>query len=161
MNKMNLSSGEQAELLAYLQKTYEYDNELGRLRNRKTGRIPKYRFSRTNRYPRHSIWFNGKMYYPFVHRLVWAVYYGRWPVGQLDHINGDRLDNHIENLREVSHSENQLNQLHPWRPNKETGVPGFNICGNRFRTSIGGRYVYFPSPYAAFVTATMLGKRYR
>ena len=43
-----------------------------------------------------------------VHRLIWLYHNGSWPT-LIDHINGDRLDNRIENLRNVSHSENNQN----------------------------------------------------
>lgn len=35
------------------------------------------------------------------HRVVWALHHGSWPKQWLDHINNDRTDNRIENLREV------------------------------------------------------------
>ena len=45
-----------------------------------------------------------------VHRLVWLYHYGTFPKGALDHINHNRLDNRIENLREVTNSQNNYNQ---------------------------------------------------
>lgn len=48
----------------------------------------------------------------YVHHLVWLMHYGEWPVGQIDHINGDVLDNHVENLRLVSTAENCQNRHH-------------------------------------------------
>lgn len=43
------------------------------------------------------------------HRVVFAMTHGRWPQGEVDHINGDPGDNRPENLREVTHSENMWN----------------------------------------------------
>lgn len=43
------------------------------------------------------------------HRLVWLMKHDSWPNEEIDHINGDRLDNRIENLRDVSRHENQKN----------------------------------------------------
>jgi len=43
------------------------------------------------------------------HRLIWMLHYGYNPI-MLDHINGDKTDNRIENLREVSNRENAQNQ---------------------------------------------------
>ena len=44
------------------------------------------------------------------HRLAWFYHYGEWPAGELDHINRDRSDNRIANLRIVSRSENLSNR---------------------------------------------------
>jgi hypothetical protein len=44
-----------------------------------------------------------------VHRLIWMYHYGEMPT-QIDHINGQRSDNRIENLRECSYSENHGNK---------------------------------------------------
>ena len=44
------------------------------------------------------------------HRVAWAIYYGRWPDGVIDHINGDPSDNRIENLRVCSQHENSMNR---------------------------------------------------
>lgn len=49
------------------------------------------------------------------HRLAWAMYYGTWPTGEVDHINGDRSDNRISNLRDVSRKVNQQNRRHASR----------------------------------------------
>tara|TARA_R110000822_G_scaffold309905_1_gene440611 strand:+ start:282 stop:662 length:381 start_codon:yes stop_codon:yes gene_type:complete len=44
------------------------------------------------------------------HRLVWLLIYGEWPQGIIDHIDGDGLNNRIDNLRVVSHAENCTNR---------------------------------------------------
>lgn len=56
------------------------------------------------------------------HRLAWFYCYGVWPVADLDHINRNRSDNRIANLREVSRSENCQNQ--PVRRSNKSGVTG-------------------------------------
>ncbi|MGQ2942900.1 MAG: HNH endonuclease [Blastomonas fulva] len=44
------------------------------------------------------------------HRVAWAIHFGKWPTGQIDHINGDRRDNRIANLRDVPRAENMRNK---------------------------------------------------
>ena len=39
------------------------------------------------------------------HRLAWLYAFGVWPNKQVDHINGDRTDNRIANLRLASNAE--------------------------------------------------------
>lgn len=43
------------------------------------------------------------------HRVIWALHYGRWPDGEIDHINRIKTDNRICNLRVASRSQNGAN----------------------------------------------------
>lgn len=43
------------------------------------------------------------------HRVAWAHHYGKWPILNLDHINGIKTDNRIENLREATVAQNGHN----------------------------------------------------
>ena len=44
------------------------------------------------------------------HRLAWALTTGQWPENEIDHINMDRCDNRIKNLRHVTRSQNACNR---------------------------------------------------
>lgn len=46
----------------------------------------------------------------FAHRAAWAITHGKWPDDVIDHINRDRKDNRLENLRDVSGLENARNK---------------------------------------------------
>jgi hypothetical protein len=70
-------------------------------------------------------------------RVVWALVHGEWPTGEIDHINGVRDDNRIENLRDVSRVENHRNRKTP-KSNK-SGVAGVWWTGAKWAVSIGHR----------------------
>ena len=61
-----------------------------------------------------------KNYYQ--HRLAWFYVHGRWPKDEIDHINHDKTDNRLLNLREVTRAENCMNA--PLRPNNTSGYCG-------------------------------------
>ena len=70
------------------------------------------------------------------HRVVWAYMTGAWPNDEIDHINGDSLDNRFENLREATHSQNQMNS--GAMTNNLHGVKG---CGRKkLNGQFYGRY---------------------
>jgi hypothetical protein len=50
---------------------------------------------------------NGRTY--IAHRLAWALHYGEEPSLEIDHINGERSDNRIANLRLATRGENCKN----------------------------------------------------
>lgn len=71
----------------------------------------------------------GKKCY-LAHRLAWFFCYGVWPK-EIDHIDNNKLNNSIGNLREVTHQLNQLNM--PLRSNNTSGVKGVNWDKHRKR----------------------------
>ena len=54
------------------------------------------------------------------HRLAWLMMTSKWPVDQLDHINGVRTDNRWSNLRAATNAQNTINSDYPNR----TGLRG-------------------------------------
>lgn len=67
------------------------------------------------------------------HRAAWAVHFGEWPKGMLDHINGDPADNRIANLRPVDPSGNCRNTAKTRR--NKSGVSGV------FQRARGDRWI--------------------
>ena len=93
------------------------------------------------------------------HRVAWLHYYGEWPRGAIDHINGDRLDNSIKNLRVASPSVNSQNIGN--RADNQTGYKGVRINGSGWSASIRvnnkrihlGTYKTPEEAYAVYVAA--------
>ena len=79
-----------------------------------------------------TIGINGKNY--AAHRLAWFYVYGTWPQKHLDHINGNRADNRIENLREATRSQNMQNEKKA-RSTNSNGFLGVTKHGKKWRAT--------------------------
>lgn len=145
----------QARALEY----FNYDPETGELRFRAR---PRSEFS-APRYADHlkrvgtvagtiesqgyrHVQIDGRVYK--AHRIIWLMVYGEWveyPAYEIDHINGDRADNRLANLRKVTKSGNQRNAGQ--RVNNTSGVHGVNMKQGRWVARIwnGPRHVYLGS----------------
>ena len=77
-----------------------------------------------NRSGYRMIGINKKVY--LAHRLVWLYETGHFPKKHIDHINNDKDDNRLVNLREVTHQEN----CHNRRDTKENGTFGWTYYYN-------------------------------
>jgi hypothetical protein len=72
--------------------------------------------------------------YYYTHRLAWFYVHGEWPK-VIDHIDGDKTNNKIENLRSVSQKCNLQNVVKP-RKHNQSGIIGARKTKYGFQTSI-------------------------
>ena len=63
------------------------------------------------------------------HHLAWLYEHGYLPSYQIDHINHNKLDNRIKNLREVTNCQNHKNMGIP--SNNKTGYRGVSFAKDR------------------------------
>lgn len=117
-----------------LKELLKYDSETGiftwivKRRGTKKSKIagtvhPKYKY--------HYICIDEQKY--FLHRLAWFYMYDKWPDSQLDHINHNKSDNRIFNLREVTAAQNMQNVRAARNP---SGLIGITFSRNRWVPSI-------------------------
>ena len=150
------------EAISYFRQHLTYDpstgefNWLSSRRGRRKDRLP----GTINGQGYRQISFDGKKI--AAHRLAWLFVNGRWPADEIDHINGIRHDNRIENLREATRITN-LQNLKRANSKSTTGLLG--VCrkegGHRFGARIRintqqkwlGSYATPGEAHAAYIAA--------
>lgn len=78
-----------------------------------------------------STYYKKSSYY--IHRIIWLLNYKKFPNGMIDHINGNKTDNRIQNLRDCTNRENLSNT----KKHREGKLVGCSKVGNRYRAQIG------------------------
>lgn len=92
--------------------------------------------------------------YHIAHRLAWLLYYGKWPENQIDHIDGNGLNNKISNLRDVSCSINGKNRKINMNNTSGRGGVHFNKRYERFQaTAMSENKRHFLGYYNTFEEA--------
>jgi hypothetical protein len=114
--KSKISQKELKEVLNYNPDTGIFTWLVDRGANRTSGKIAGHIDCHGYR----SIGIDGKYYK--AHRLAWLYVHGEFPPNEIDHINGNGIDNRLDNLRPVTSSENSQNQK--MRDNNKSGVMG-------------------------------------
>jgi hypothetical protein len=80
-----------------------------------------------------------------VHRVIWYMHHGTFPE-QVDHINRDRRDNRIENLRASNNTLNTQNS--GIRKDNKSGTPGVHLGKDgkwRVRIRVNGKRIHLGS----------------
>lgn len=72
------------------------------------------------------------------HRLAWFYTYGSWPIHRIDHIDGNRTNNKLSNLREATDSQNSQNMR-----KRKTSKSKYKGCSWRARTQVWEVYIRF------------------
>lgn len=114
-----------------------FDYEAGVFRWKKNGAIAGYAINTGYR----AIKINGHQY--VVHKLVWLYVYGIWPSGPLDHVDCNKSNNKIENLRLADASLNAANiSVRPDNALSRKGVQLHKATGKyRARIFIKGKHI--------------------
>lgn len=99
------------------------------------------------------------------HRIAWLLHYGRWPSGVIDHINGDKTDNRITNLRDATLSINAQNQRKAAKNNKSgyLGVSARGKYGWMASIKVNGKTKsigYFGTPQEAHLAYIEAKRKY-
>ena len=158
MRISDLNDEERMAFEEHLLSTYRYDAATGKLINRKWNReYPG--VIKKNGYVYVKVFFQGERFHLRKHRLVFFLVHRRFPK-EIDHLNGIKTDNRIENLREVNRSENEANKLRKWKKNADSGLPGIHKRHWGFRTFFRQRELCSSIPEMLFFHLTLLGRRY-
>lgn len=108
-----------------------------------------------------------------VHRVIWAIVYGVWPEKSIDHIDGNRHNNAVSNLRLVTASQNMQNLSVKGTASASGLMGAIHVPGNgrrrerwesRIRVAGGQKYLgSFKTPqeaHAAYMNAKALNHPY-
>ncbi len=162
MSKCRVTKADHQDAMRVLLERYEYDPSGGIRHKGENRRCRKERVNKSG-YNFVSIRVGGLRKDIDLHIAVWLVCKRQWPKYTIDHIDGNKQNNHIENLRDCTASDNCLNRPCRWIPNAKTGLPSVwkRGDGNGYRIWIMGRKFRFRDKYEAFNTLIMLGRWYK
>jgi len=116
------------------------DERNQRVWNKKTGNELKFYPNKEN-YPRFSIRISGKQIHIKVHQFFWYYKYESLP-NELDHIDRNRRNYKLNNLRPATSRQNNLNAVWSKRTNKHIPKHIYQVGGkNSYFIRIDGKYI--------------------
>lgn len=156
-SNLRLAGDQETVTVERVREVFDYDPDTGLLmykRNRGglrgrgevAGRICPRSYRQGGGY--RLVGFNGREY--GAHRLIWLWWHGVHPSGHIDHINLDRADNRIANLRDCTQSQNMGNRRQ--QSNNTSGFKGvsYSKASNKWSASLRGKHLgLFGTPDAA------------
>ena len=112
-------------------KGYKYNEETGEVIGVRGGVLRR----KNKGYSEIKLYYNNKSYHILTHQFAWYVKYNEVPP-TIDHINQNKLDNRIINLRSITQQQNTFN----------TNAKGYNFqkASKKYmaRIGIGGKRIY-------------------
>jgi len=147
---------ERGPTLDRVRSLFDYDQASGRLTSKSGFAVS----DRPNLQGYLRVTVDGRRY--LQHRLIWFFVYGKFPSEQVDHIDGDRTNNAIANLRHVSNMKNAQNIRRAHRDSKtgllgvaatERGTWEARIQVNGRRTCLGSTFKTPEEAHAVYLDA--------
>jgi hypothetical protein len=150
MAHANLTAERLREVLNYDPETGIFTWKIKHLSNKQAGTVHEHGYRR--------IRVDSVLY--LAHRLAWMYSFGSFPANEIDHVDGDKLNNRIDNLRDVPRSINAEN-LRAAKRHSISGVLGVIKLGSRYKARIAvsgkticlGRYDTEEEAYQAYLKA--------
>jgi len=111
--------------LDHIRNKYTYVREKGQVVNNKTSK-PCLKTD-SHGYLRLTVYVHPKKRSIGSHHMVWFFEYGEWPTSQLDHIDGNKQNNHCTNLRQVTMREN----VHFYQKSRKSSSKYLGVSWNK------------------------------
>jgi hypothetical protein len=141
-----------------LRQLFQYDSESGNLFYKAGPRLGKPAFTAIHKWGYYIGHVSGQRFR--AHRIIWKMQTGRDPLGQIDHIDGDKKNNKWSNLRDVSSRENSRNM--PKLQRNQSGVTGVSKLAKskKWRARIWGDKEIYIGLFASKEDAIAARKQY-
>ena len=112
--------------IEHLRACFQYDEVTGSITNKTNRRRARGGQDACSKRPDGYMTVSVGSHKLLAHRVAWALVHGYWP-NLIDHINGDRSDNRLCNLRDANKQINAQNVNRP-RANNRSGYLGVSFC---------------------------------
>ena len=122
LNECFTADFEEGTLTWKVRPAYHFKNEIVQKRwnSRYSGTLAGNVYTRKSGYQSFQVSIMGTSY--LIHRILWALYTGDWPKGDIGHRDGNPLNNRISNLSDIPHEINM--RFQKLKKQNKSGVNG-------------------------------------